>query len=420
MSTHAAIAAVTATLHVRLRNALQATALNADVSHTRPGTTNAFPNKVGVHLFLYMVTPNAALRSVDLATRDERGRIACRPTAALDLHYLLSFFGDDLQHEPQRMLGAVVVELHAHPLLALDEIRSATAGTVVAGSLLEQQIERVRLTPEAINLEEFSKLWSVFFQTQYLLSVAYKASLVLLEAEVATPVAGRVRSRGVFTAPLPPSITSLSPQILSAGGQIVLRGSSLRGASTKVRLVREDGSTRDVDPAFLLDDRLEVVLPVDLRAGIASILVVTSHEASSGPLPPRTFELESGPAEFMLAPRVVATVAPLPTDSLTLGEVVAAAGSVVILLVVPPIAADQDVHVIVGSVRVQPTVLPDAVGTRRSMRGKSSRVRFVVPTDPALEAGRSYPLRVEVDGAVSLVEPDGSNFKPRLTLPGGP
>lgn len=406
MSRHSAIAAVTATLHVRLRNALAVTGLNADVSHTRPGTTNAFPNKLGVHLFLYMVTPNVALRNADLPTRDERGRIAARPTAALELHYLLSFLGDELQHEPQRMLGAVATELHANPVVTPDEIRAATTGTELADSRLEQQLERVRISSEAIDLEEFSKLWSVFFQTQYLLSVAYKASVVLLEAEVDAPVAGRVRTRGVFSAPLPPTIDSLSPQILPPGALATVRGTSLLGTSTKIRFVQASGSVREVDPVFLLDDRLEVIVPADMPAGIVALQIVTHHVATSGELPPRTFELESGPVPFMLAPRVLTA----PAGPATLVEVSAAVGAAVTLTVEPPIAAEQDVRVLAGSVRVPATVLP-------SPPSGPTRLTFVVPS---LDAGQSFPLRVEVDRAVSVVEEDGAGFKPRLTIPGGP
>ena len=52
--------------------------------------------------------PNAALRNSDLPTRNHRSVVVQRPTCALDLHYLLSFYGDDSKLEPQRMLGAVV------------------------------------------------------------------------------------------------------------------------------------------------------------------------------------------------------------------------------------------------------------------------------------------------------------------------
>jgi hypothetical protein len=223
---------------------------------------------------------------------------------------------------------------------------------------------------------------------------------------VDAPVAGRVRTRGVFSAPLPPTIDSLSPQILPPGGRAIVRGTSLLGTSTKIRFVQANGSVREVDPVFLLDDRLEVLVPTDLPAGIVALQIVTRHVATSGELPPRTFELESGAVPFMLAPRVLAA----PAGPATLVEVSAAVGAAVTVRVEPPIAAGQDVRVLAGSVRVPATVLP-------SPPGGPTPLTFVVPS---LEAGQSFPLRVEVDRAVSMVEEDGAGFKPRLTIPGGP
>ncbi len=50
-----------------------------------------------------------------------------------------------------------------------------------------------------LNLEELSKLWSVFFQTAYKLSMAYIANLVLIEADAETPRPTLpVRSRNIY------------------------------------------------------------------------------------------------------------------------------------------------------------------------------------------------------------------------------
>ena len=405
MSAHSSIAAVTATLHVRLRRALQATGLNADVSHARPGTSNAFPNQVGVHAFMYMATPHAALRNADLPMRDKAGRLVQRPTTALELHYLLSFVGDEAQHEPQRMLGAVASDLHANPVLAPDEIRDAVVGTELEGSRLEEQVERVRLVPVALDLEEFSKLWSVLFQTQYLLSVAYRASVVLIEADVAVRAAMRVTAPRVFTAPLPPVISSIAPQVVPPGARVVIHGSSLTGDSTVIRFVSEQGRTIDVTPEVLRGDRIEVTVPADVPAGVLAVEVVASHAAG---LPARTFALASGAVPLMLVPRLVDPTAPEPR---TLTEVAGAAGSAVTVDVVPPIDEAQRVLVLVGPVQVTPTEQVSEEGI--------TRLTFVVPDHPELPPGQPAPLRVQVGRAVSLVESDGDGFRPRLVVTGG-
>ena len=67
--------------------------------------------------------------------------------------------------------------LHDHPLLGAAEIEAA-----LAESNLDQQVERIRITPQPLTLEEMSKLWTTF-QTQYRISAAYQACVVLIESE---------------------------------------------------------------------------------------------------------------------------------------------------------------------------------------------------------------------------------------------
>ena len=50
-----------------------------------------------------------------------------RPTAALNLHYLVAFYGDENTLETQRMLAAVARELHTQPGLTRATILNAAA-----------------------------------------------------------------------------------------------------------------------------------------------------------------------------------------------------------------------------------------------------------------------------------------------------
>ena len=107
MSNALAIASVTETLAQTLGAALSGSGVNgASVTKTRPDATDL--PKVGVNVFLYQVSPNAAWRNADLPTRSSAGALLRRPQAALDLFYLLTFYGDDTALEQQRLLGAVV------------------------------------------------------------------------------------------------------------------------------------------------------------------------------------------------------------------------------------------------------------------------------------------------------------------------
>ena len=110
MSNALAIATVTTALARIVEKAAQSVVTGAEVVTGRPdsGATPAHR----VHLFLYQVSANAAMRNNDLPSRSPDGNLAGRPTIALDLHYLLAFYGSDANLEPQRMLGAVVRDLN--------------------------------------------------------------------------------------------------------------------------------------------------------------------------------------------------------------------------------------------------------------------------------------------------------------------
>ena len=195
MSNALAIATVTTALAQVVRTAVQSVVPGSDVLTERPDAA-AVPQP-RARLFMYQVTPSAALRNLDLPTRDANGTLTNRPTAAIDLHYLLAFYGNESDLEPQRMLGAVVRDIHAKPVLLRQMIEDAIASEpFLNGSNLGEAPEQVKFTPLALSLEEMSKLWSVFFQAPYALSVAYQGTVLLIESEETATAALPVLRRG--------------------------------------------------------------------------------------------------------------------------------------------------------------------------------------------------------------------------------
>ena len=81
-----------------------------------------------------------------------------RPQVALDLHYLLTFYGEEAQLEPQRLFGSVVRTLHARPVLTRQQIQQTLAvepfNTLLAGSNLATGAELVKFSPIPLSLEE--------------------------------------------------------------------------------------------------------------------------------------------------------------------------------------------------------------------------------------------------------------------------
>ncbi|MFE7276627.1 Pvc16 family protein [Streptomyces sp. NPDC057623] len=170
------------------------------------------PDYPTLNVFLYQVTPNTSMRGNDLPTRASDGTLVKRPAAALDLHYLISAYGDETTLVGQRLIGSVVRTLHETPILPKDVIEETGQLPHLAGSDLAEAAQRVRFTPTVMDIDETSKLWGMLHQTPYALSVVYQAALVFIEGRE-TPVpakpverlTARVLPFGAPGAPVPPT-----------------------------------------------------------------------------------------------------------------------------------------------------------------------------------------------------------------------
>ncbi len=205
MSNYLAIATVTAALRHTLGTVVASAVSGATVTTMRPDAPHDGTTQARVNLYLYQVSPNATYRNADLPTRRTDGQLVQRPQVALDLHYLFTFYGDEGRLEPQRMLGNVVRSLHSQPVLTREAVQNTlkdpTFSSFLAASDLADAAERVIFTRTELALEELSKLWSVFLQTPYSLSVAYQGSLVLIEGEEPIQAAPPVQVRNVRVQP---------------------------------------------------------------------------------------------------------------------------------------------------------------------------------------------------------------------------
>lgn len=334
MSNHLAIATVTATLGDIVHKAVES-AVSSSVSllFSRPTAPTGGSTERKVHVYLYQVTPNAALRNNDLPTRDSEGRLTRRPQAALDLHYLLSFYGDDKTLEPDRMVGAVARDLHATPVLSAQAIKDTISGrSELGGSDLAAAIEKVKFVPAQLSLDEISKLWSVMVQTPHVLSVVYQGTVVLIDAEetptAALPVLKRGEGdHGVDTrigpfprldswwagavaaaerAPRPPSFP-----VGQLGVRLVLQGSNLGGDAASLHFVHPRLPMQELE--VKAEDRdagtLAVTIPDDasaqeaFAAGIYTVTAGlkrgTSQQSSNVvpiPLAPHVTDIQPNPA----------------------------------------------------------------------------------------------------------------------------
>jgi hypothetical protein len=188
MSNSLAIAATTATLRSLLMRAgtLNVTVKPIEIANKDSGRR--------VNLCLYQTTINGAWRNRDMPNKVRAGETG-QPPLPLCLYYLITAYSEDEDEtKAQQVLGKAMSILHDHPLLGANEIEEATE-TDVAGSDLHEQIERIRITPQPLSLEEISKLWAAF-QASYRLSTAYEVSVVLIESTRPTRTPLPVLRRG--------------------------------------------------------------------------------------------------------------------------------------------------------------------------------------------------------------------------------
>lgn len=307
MSTALAIAAVTAAIEGLLRQALQADIAGTAIT-TRPldrARDTTHTNQL--NLFLYHTEIDAAWRNRDVPWSTQPGERKQTPLS-LTLHYLLTaYYGEeedatDATSDANRLLGShrllgrALSVLHDHPLLDGDQINDSLSAQDQLNEPY-RQVERVRLTWQPLTLDEMSKLWSGF-QTNYRLSAAYAASVVLIEssrpARAALPVLTRgTHDRGVAVqADLAPPFATLlavtppdqQPSV-RLGEMLTLAGQRLQGDEVVFRFEHR-----------LLDEP-HTLAPAGTATATSAALPIPNDAAN-------------WPAGFYTAAALVSTIAP--------------------------------------------------------------------------------------------------------------
>ncbi|MEU6128112.1 Pvc16 family protein [Saccharopolyspora sp. NPDC047091] len=180
MSNALAIATVTQALALLIESNLRPEIDFAVSVETRKPPAEP-PTDPTITVFLYQVAPNPSLRNTELPSRASGGGLLARPTAALDLHYLISAYGEETELVGQRLIGCVVRTLQEIPVLPRELLVEAASRPYLAGSDLADSAQRVRFSPIQMDTDETSKLWGMLHQTPYALSTTYQGSLVLIE-----------------------------------------------------------------------------------------------------------------------------------------------------------------------------------------------------------------------------------------------
>ncbi len=416
MSNSLAIAAVTATLQRMLSS--NATGLTANLPPDVPAglnlnnvsVTTKPPDKARgpndntnqVNIFLYQATPNAAWRNLDLPRQVRPGETA-QPPVALSLHYLFSAYArDDNDTAAHVLLGQTLRIFHDNAILDRNDIKNA-----LAGNDLFEQVERVRLTPQTLSAEEISKLWTAF-QTQYRISAAFEASVVLIDslapATSPLPVLKRgAQDQGVFAVAAPsPVIDEVRPDVqppgsrpvVELGDDLVITGQNFSGDGITVRFTRQPVPAAPALPEIIElapqsggnENEIKVSLVNDAAAmsqwapGFYNVTLVVTRPG----LP--TWVTNDAP--LPLAPIVTVLPASAPAGDVTLT-----------LTCAPRLRAGQRVLLLFGSRQIPVKTLSNPADATQP-----TSLTFLIT---AATAGK-YVVRLRVDGVDSFpVVPTG-------------
>jgi Pvc16 N-terminal domain len=384
MSNFRAIATVTATLREVLHQGVNAD-LATDVVTRPPDKVTPDSATNQMNLFLYKTSLNAAWRNQELPSQAKPGETGF-PPLPLVLSYLLTAYGaNDDEMTSHQLLGKAMSILHDQPLL--DRARMQVA---LPGSDLQDQVESVKITVQPLSLDEMSKLWTTL-QTQYRISAAYEASVVLIDSTRAPRSPLPVLTRGPgdagvvaqpdTVAPFP-TLESIEPPAALLGDEIRLVGHHLAGV-TAVRLSAPRLEIeREVPPpplAAVTDTEVRARVPDDPAGVPGGIFTVTAILRAAGE-PDR------------LTNALALAVAPKITSNLPL--TVARVGSTarIALTCRPQVWPDQQVLLLVGERQVarEAPVDPNA---------PTADLVFVVTDAPEGD----FRLRLRVDGVDSLL-----------------
>ncbi len=392
------------------------------------------PPNVGVNLFLYQVTPNGTFRNLDAPTRRSDGTLLQPTRSAYDLHYLLTFYGSEVNYEQQRVLGSVLRALHAVPVLTHKRLESVKMSFgFFAESNIEVESETVKLTILPLNLEELSKLWSVFFQTTYQLSIAFQASVVILDGTETSSPALPVLSRNIYVRPFQapqieqvlsqktPAEPPRANQPLTLGDTIVLEGQHLRGdPSTGSGQARVRIGNQEITPTEISNTQIKFVLAMppfaadSLRAGVQGVQVI--QPLLMGTPPTEHVGSESNVAALVLRPGFTTSVAPISNHVV---DTVTFCTNDITLNFTPPVGVTQRVAILLNEFNPPPDRPARAYrfdAPFAPLNPADTFVTSIVARVNEVAAG-DYLIRAQVDGAESLLDPGPDPLNPFYSAP---
>jgi hypothetical protein len=129
------------------------------------------PSSAALSVFLYQITENAHLRNTDPEPVNQN-RVRY-PPVNVDLYYLFTPYAQNRETE-LIILESLVQTFHDNSVLS---------GSLLQGGLAGSTDVAIRVTPNGLSLDELNKLWGMFPNKAFKLSLAYLLSPVRIPSE---------------------------------------------------------------------------------------------------------------------------------------------------------------------------------------------------------------------------------------------
>lgn len=402
MSNFRSIGVVTATLERLLQDAANNAVQQTDVRIGTPTAKLAEENKPVINLCLFRALPSAAHRNDFLPTRSGGGALQTRTRLALDLHYVLSFYGDAAKFEPERLFGAASLALEDGPGLSIAAIEAAIADNANQAALKDSDLPAdkpvIRVEAETHSLEELSKVWSVFYQVPYALSAFYVARHIVIETQDELGTATPVTAPEVFVAPMGQLvIASVGAEPgktgpVAWGGTLHLSGSGIARIGNSLRI---DGAPLPLAAEAIVGDTIVLPLAAELFGGAApkggnhQLQVVA---APANPAQPERTRRGSNTVGFTILPVVTLAANPVALSS---GNAALRAGTLTVT-VAPPLQAGQSAKALLNSMDpAKPAQVALEADEPANLPASQLTFKFVG------QKRAVYLLRLDVDGVAT-------------------
>jgi hypothetical protein len=435
MTTPFALGAVSAVLRSRLTLSLAASGVSASVGGVKvtalpPDRITTGPQEQNrLNVFLHHVTRNPGWANLGPPPRNGGGELVASLPLAVDLHYVVSAYGQD-PLTPEILLGHAVAAFNDEPTLTRAIIRRAlapappdpTIPAEVSSSRLADQFESVKVTASNPGVEEVTRMWAAFM-APYRPSAYYDVSVVLIEstqpARVAFPVSA-VGGQAIGVArPVIESIAADGPPgtPLTSAATLVISGSGLAAPSMAVR-----AGPSVATPASATDSELKV--PVSsfvppLQAGLRG-LTVTHHVDLGNPPTPHPAATSDAFALALRPALSFAAGAVALTSTVTVDGVAFATGKIA-ATVAPAVGREQQVLLLLTEAAAPAdrpargaTLAPPAANGVPPGADDTTAIAFPFAGIPT----GKYVARIVVDGVQSVLHQgaDGRYDAPAVTI----